>query len=257
MLFDTHAHITDDRFNEDRELVINRIQREGMLVLNCGCDEKSSYLSTVLAKRYDFFYAAVGMHPHDSKDYTDKFEELIKKLAKEEKVVAIGEIGLDYYYDNSPRDIQKEIFIRQIHLADELDLPIIIHSRDASEDTYNILRDHLKNPKGAVLHSFSQSTEMLKRYLALDKNIYFSISGPVTFKNARGLTEMVPNIPVDRIFIETDCPYLTPVPFRGKRNEPSYVAYVADKLAELYGVSTKDIIETTSQNAMRFFDIKR
>ncbi|MBE6038530.1 MAG: TatD family deoxyribonuclease [Anaerofustis stercorihominis] len=256
MLFDTHAHITDERFNEDRDLMIDRIKREGMLVLNCGCDEKSSYLSAVLAKRYDFFYAAVGMHPHDSKDYTDKFEELIKKLAKEEKVVAIGEIGLDFYYDNSPRDIQREIFIRQIHLADELDLPIIIHSRDASEETYKILKEHLKNPKGAVLHSFSQSTEMLKKYLALDKNIHFSISGPVTFKNARALTEMVPNIPLERIFIETDCPYLTPVPFRGKRNNPTYVAYVADKLSELYGRTTEEIADITAENAMRFFGIK-
>lgn len=256
MIFDTHAHLTDDAFNEDRDEVINRIKREGMLVLNCGCDEKSSYLSTVLAKRHEFFYAAVGMHPHDSKDYTDKFEKWIIDTVKiEEKVVAIGEIGLDYHYDYSPRDIQKEIFIRQIHLANDLDMPIIIHSREATQDTFDIIKEHLRTKKGAVLHSFNQSEEMMKKYLDLDMNIHFSISGPVTFKNAKNMLTLVPEIPLDRIFVETDCPYLTPVPFRGKRNNPTYVMYVADKLAELYGKTTEEICDITTRNALKFFNI--
>ncbi|MBR6800954.1 MAG: TatD family hydrolase [Eubacteriaceae bacterium] len=255
MIFDTHAHLTDEQFNEDRDEVINRIKREGMLVLNCGCDEKSSYLSAVLAKRYDFFYAALGMHPHDSKDYTDKFEKWIIEHINDERVVAIGEIGLDYHYDYSPRPVQKDVFIRQIELANELDKPIIIHSREATQDTYDIVKKYLKTKRGAVLHSFNQSEEMLKQYLDLDMNIHFSISGPVTFKNAKNMLTLVPNIPLDRIFVETDCPYLTPVPFRGRRNNPTYVTYVADKLAELYGKTTEEIAEITTQNAVKFFGI--
>ncbi len=257
MFFDTHAHLPDEQFNEDRDEVIQRIKRENMLVLNCGCDEKSSYLCSVLAKRYDFFYAAIGMHPHDSKDYTDNFENRIKEHINDERTVAIGEIGLDYHYDYSPRDIQKEVFIRQIELANELDKPVIIHSREATRDTFDILKAHLKTKRGAVLHSFNQSEEMLKKYLDLDMNIHFSISGPVTFKNAKNMLTLVPQIPIDRIFIETDCPYLTPVPFRGKRNNPTYVMYVADKLAELYGRTTEEIADITARNAMKFFGIER
>lgn len=252
-LFDAHAHLADEAFSDDRDNIINMMQKKKIWALNCGCDVRSSYLSTVLAKRVDFLFSAVGMHPHDAKDYTDETERQFTAWLAEEKTVAVGEIGLDYHYDFSPRDVQRDVFARQIHMANTHNLPLVIHSREAVKDTYDILKSEMNSPRGAVLHSFSQSKEMLYKYL--DMNIYFSISGPVTYANADKLRETVKEIPENRLMIETDCPYLTPVPHRGKRNDPTYVECVALKIAEIKNMPYAEICERTFQNALDFFNI--
>ena len=255
MLFDTHAHLTDDRYNEDRTDIINEIKNSGMLVLNCGWDEDSSYQSLLLADKYDFFYAAAGTHPHDSKNYGESSPDKLRGFLSNRKAAALGEIGLDYYYDNSPRDVQRRVFIDQLRIAGEMKKPAVIHSRDAAKDTFDILSEHASLENGIVLHSFSQSTEMLERYLKLSDNIFFSVSGPVTFKNAQPLRETAGRIPLDRLFVETDSPYLTPHPHRGKRNSPLYTEYVARELARIFDIEYEQLAEITAENAKKFFRI--
>ena len=253
-LFDTHAHLDDERFDEDREQIIEQIKKDGIsLIVNPGADMKSSRAAIKLAEKYDFIYAAVGIHPHDVKDITEADLIELEQMAKHEKVVAIGEIGLDYYYDNSPRELQREYFIKQIELANKLSLPIIIHSRDASMETYEILKGHKKDI-GCVLHCFSQSLEMAELYLKI--GCHLSFAGPLTFKKSSKLKEVARNIPLDKIFIETDSPYLTPEPYRGRRNDPSKVRYVAEELSKLRAISVDKIAEITMNNAIEFFDIK-
>ncbi len=253
-LFDTHAHLDDERFDEDREQIIEQIKQDGIsLIVNPGADMKSSRAAIKLAEKYDFIYAAVGIHPHDVKDITEADLIELEQMAKHEKVVAIGEIGLDYYYDNSPRELQREYFIKQIELANKLSLPIIIHSRDASMETYEILKEHKKDI-GCVLHCFSQSLEMAELYLKI--GCHLSFAGPLTFKKSSKLKEVARNIPLDKIFIETDSPYLTPEPYRGRRNDPSKVRYVAEELSKLRAISVDKIAEITMNNAIEFFDIK-
>lgn len=252
-LFDTHAHLTDDAFDNDREQLIDSIKAQNMLVLNCGYDQPSCENAVELAAQYPFFYAAVGMHPHDADSYNDQFEQDLRRWLQQEKTVALGEIGLDYHYDYSPRETQRELFIRQLKLAAEMGKPVMIHSREASQDTYDILEKHMDKNCSGVMHSFSQSTEMMHRYL--DLGMMFSISGIVTFKNATHVRETVSAIPLDRLMVETDCPYMTPVPFRGKRNEPPFVRYVAETVAQLKQIPTDKLCEVTYRNALNFFDI--
>lgn len=254
-LFDTHAHLNDEAFNEDLTDVIKKLQSENMDgVVNVGYDLESSVKAIELSKQYDFFYASVGLHPHDSKDYNKILENEFIKLTKEnDKVVAYGEIGLDYYYDNSPRDIQKEVFIKQIKAANKLNKPIIVHSRDAVKDTYDILKEYLGNNTG-IIHSCSASAEMVKEYLKL--GLYISFSGSVTFKNAENVRNAARAVPLNRLLIETDCPYLTPVPHRGKRNDPSYVKHTAKQLADLNNISYEELVEITNNNAKEIFGIK-
>lgn len=253
MLFDTHAHLDHPRFDEDREALIARIQKEGVSrVVDPGADMPSSRAALDLARRYDFIYAAIGVHPHEVKDMKEEDFDELREMAKYPKVVAIGEIGLDYYYDHSPRDRQREYFIRQLQLADELGLPAVIHSRDASEETYEIIERYLPKRK-CVLHCFSQSPEMAQRYLKL--GCYLSFAGPITFKNSVKLKEAAKITPMDRIFIETDSPYLTPEPFRGKRNDPSKVRQVALEIAKLKGSDLQTVAKATMENACRFFGI--
>ncbi|RGD73537.1 TatD family hydrolase [Anaerofustis stercorihominis] len=255
MLFDTHAHLNDEEFNEDLDDIIKELKEKHFDgVVNIGYDYESSLKAVELSKKEDFFYASVGLHPHDSKDYNKILENEFIKLVKEnEKVVAYGEIGLDYYYDNSPRDTQKEVFIRQLKVASELNKPVIIHSRDAAGDTYDILKAHLNGNTG-IIHSCSASAEMVREYVKL--GMYISFSGSVTFKNANNVREAAKAAPLDKLLIETDCPYLTPVPFRGKRNKPPYVEYTARMLAEVKGISYEEIIEITDKNAREIFKIK-
>ncbi len=252
-LFDTHAHLTDEAFNDDREIVIASIKQHQMIVLNCGYDEASSEGAVNFAAKHPFLYASVGMHPHDSKNYNDQFEQKITDWLKLPKTLALGEIGLDYHYDYSPRDVQQDVFVRQLALAGIMNKPVSVHSREASQDTFDLLRAHLDPVKSGVLHSFSQSTDMMKRYL--DLGMMFSISGVVTFKNATQVRETVSLIPIDRLMIETDSPYMTPVPHRGKRNDPTYVRYVAETLAQLKQMSVEKLCEITTENALRFFGI--
>ncbi|PAB58070.1 TatD family hydrolase [Anaeromicrobium sediminis] len=255
MLFDSHAHLNDSRFDKDRDQIIKRAKEEGVkYILNPGADFASSVASINLAEKYDMIYAAVGVHPHDAKDMDETTITLLKGLSKKKKVVAIGEIGLDYHYDFSPRDVQKKWFIEQIRLAKEVNLPIIIHDREANQDVMDILKAENAFETGVLLHCYSGSVELAKQYVKL--GAYISIAGPVTFKNARKTVEVVEQIPLEYLMIETDSPYLTPMPYRGKRNESSYVQYVADKIAQIKGISYEQVAEQTCENAKKFFGIK-
>lgn len=256
MLFDSHAHLNDERFDEDREELINSLKAKGVdLVLNPGACIETSKSSVELANKYDFIYAAVGVHPHDVGEMTEDDIETLRKLALEnEKVKAIGEIGLDYYYDNSPREIQKKWFKRQIELANELKLPIIIHDRDAHGDTFEIIKNTKSPEIGCVLHCYSGNLELAKEYVKM--GCYISIPGTVTFKNNKKTREVAKEIPLEYLLIETDSPYMAPEPHRGKRNDPSLVQFVADKIAQEKGISYEQVCEATKENAKRFFNIK-
>ena len=256
MLFDSHAHLNDERFDEDREELISSLNEKGVdLVVNPGACMKTSAESVELANKYDFIYAAVGVHPHDVKDLTEADIQELKRMATEnEKVVAIGEIGLDYYYDAEYKELQKKWFKRQIELANELKLPIIIHDRDAHGDTFEIIKSTKSPEIGCVLHCYSGNVELAREYVKM--GCYISISGTVTFKNNKKTKEVVREIPLDRLLIETDSPYMAPTPHRGKRNDPSLVQFVADTIAVEKGVSYETVCKATKENAKRFFGIE-
>ncbi len=250
-IFDTHAHYDDSRFDEDRtELLSSLCNGCVSVIINCGCDLNSSLKTVELTEKHSMIYGAVGVHPHEAEEITDDDLEKIKDLYKKEKIVAVGEIGLDYFYDFSPRERQIELFRKQIITANELGLPVIIHDRDAHEDTMNILME-LK-PKG-VVHCFSGSAEMAKEILKL--GLYIGIGGAVTFKNARKPVEVVEMLPLDRLLLETDAPYMTPVPFRGKRCDSSHIAYTAEKIAEIKGMYAQELIDKCTKNAKTLFNI--
>ena len=253
MLFDTHAHLLDERFDEDREELIGRLPLEGVeYVVEASSDLADSIRAAALAKEHRKIYSAVGVHPHSAGEWDQKIAVALRSLAKEEKVVAIGEIGLDYHYDFSPRETQKKAFEQQVELALEVNLPIVVHSREATADTLEILR---KFPQvRGELHCFSGSAETARELVKM--GFYIAFGGALTFKNARKTLEAAQAVPMERLLIETDCPYMTPVPFRGKRNEPAYVRYVAQRLAEVKNVDEAEIARVTMKNAKRFFDIE-
>lgn len=254
MLFDSHAHLDSSKFDDDREMVINRAKNNGIaLIMNPGADLESSQNAVKLSEEYDFIYAAVGVHPHDADTMDENMLSIIKALALKDKVKAIGEIGLDYFYDNSPRDIQKHWFKRQLELAKELKLPVIIHDRDANQDVFDILREVDSFKTGVLLHCYSGSAELARQYVKL--GAYISIAGPVTYKNARKTVEVVESIPLERILIETDSPYLTPMPHRGKRNEPMHVRFVCEKIAQIKDIPYEEVEQVTNENARRYFNI--
>ncbi|NLV89401.1 MAG: TatD family hydrolase [Tissierellia bacterium] len=254
MLIDSHAHLDDKRFDRDRDSLIKDLESNGIeLVINIGADLKSSIASVSLAEKYPNIYATVGVHPHDAKNMDDSTLEILRSLAKRNKVVAIGEIGLDFYYDNSPRDEQRKWFREQLKLAKELDLPVVIHSRDAQQETFDTLKEAQDGTLRGVLHCYSGSKEMAMEYIKL--GFYISIAGPVTFKNARVLKEVAKAVPLDKLLVETDCPYLAPEPHRGKRNEPVYVKYVAGTIAELKGISYEELAKATNRNTRELFGI--
>ncbi|NOZ25485.1 MAG: YchF/TatD family DNA exonuclease [Nitrospirae bacterium] len=253
-LIDTHCHLEMSAFDPDRDGVMERARNAGIAaIVTVGSDLEGSEKAVMLAGKYDFVYASVGIHPHDARDYAPEAAERIRIWSREEKVVAIGETGLDYHYDHSPRDIQRRVFEKHLDLALELGLPVIIHSRDAKADTLKILS--ASGVSRGVMHCFSGDMEMAEQVMAM--GLYVSFAGPVTFKNARSLQETASSIPDEYLLIETDAPYLTPVPLRGKRNEPSFLLHTARKLAELRGVSVDDIARITTLNAGRLFGIGR
>lgn len=253
MLFDSHAHIDDEKFDMDRDEVITRALENGVTgIINAGACMASSARSVTLAAEYESIYAAVGIHPHDAKSAQDSDYAQLAEWSKLDKVVAIGEIGLDYYYDFSPRDLQRTVFLRQIDVARQMGMPFIIHDRDAHGDILDILKKEAKGLSG-VLHCFSGSLEMAKEVIKM--GFYISIAGPVTFKNAAKLPEIVASVPLERLLVETDCPYLTPHPHRGKRNEPAYVKLVAEQVAHLRGIDVADLIEATNHNVKKLFKI--
>ncbi len=256
MLIDTHTHLDDARYNDDREAMIARAREAGVeAFVSIGCDLTTSQAAVSLADQYPFVYASVGVHPHEVKHIQDDWYDEFRQLAKNKKVVAYGEIGLDYHYNHSSPKEQRERFREQIQLARELKLPVIIHTREAQEDTIMILRQEKASEVGGVFHCFSGDASLAKD--ALDLGFYLSFSGILTFQNATMLRDIAKNTPLDRVLIETDCPYLTPVPYRGKRNEPAYVSQVAQQLASIYGpaLSLEQISRQTSDNAKRLFKI--
>ena len=251
-MIDTHCHLEMDAFEGDRNDVIKRAREAGLeAFLAIGSDLEGNKGAVALAEEHDDIFAVVGMHPHDAKDFTPAVFNQIKIWAAHRKVVAIGEIGLDYHYDYSPREIQRTVFKQQLDFAKEMGLPVVIHSREAKEDTLGILKD--SGIEQGVMHCFSGDRDMAERALAM--GLYTSFAGPVTFKNASGLREIAKIIPDEYLLVETDAPYLAPVPFRGKRNEPAFVMHTARFLAELRGVSLEDIDRITTLNAKRLFHI--
>ncbi|WP_062240365.1 TatD family hydrolase [Fictibacillus sp. FJAT-27399] len=255
-MFDTHAHLNAIQFEEDLEEVIQRALDEGIShIVVVGFDRPTIKGAIKLADTYDFIYAAVGWHPVDAVDMTPEDLQWIEELAAHPKVVALGEMGLDYHWDKSPEDVQKDVFRQQIQLAKKVKLPIIIHNRDATQDVVDILKSEGAEEVGGIMHCYSGSLEVAKQ--CLDMNFYISFGGPVTFKNAKKPKEVAKEIPIDRLLIETDCPYLSPHPLRGKRNEPSYVKYVAEAIAELREIPLEDLVKKTSDNARQLFGINR
>ena len=253
-LFDTHAHILDDQFNEDRDQVIRNIYDNMALVVNIGCNLDDCPRTVALAEQYDKLYAAVGLHPEDVKTYTPEGWDMICRLAEHPKVVGIGETGLDYYWDTSTKDAQKVLFEQHIDLAKQLHKPLVIHDREAHGDTLEILKRTNAKEAGGILHAFSGSVEMAMEVIKM--GFYIGLGGPVTFKNARKAVEVAQAIPLEYLVIETDCPYMAPVPFRGKRNEPMLVQHTAAKIAELRSISLEELIEATYQNGKRVYGIE-
>ena len=251
-LVDTHTHIYGEKYDDDFSEVISRAEKELEFIISIGYDLESSKKGVELAKKYDFVYSVVGIHPVDIKKYNDEVEQELTKMATDEpRVVAIGEIGLDYHWMEDPKEVQEEIFRKQLEIARKVKLPAVIHTRDALEDTLRILSDY--QDVGGILHCFPGSYESAKPLL---DRYYIGVAGIVTFKNNKKTQEMVKNTPLERIVIETDCPYLTPEPFRGQRNEPIYVKYVAEKIAEIKEISVEEVIKVTTENAKRVYNIK-
>lgn len=252
-IFDSHAHYDSEQFDEDRDRVLSEIKEAGVVyVMNCGADINSSEKAVELSKKYDFVYGAVGIHPTEAFDVTDESIEKIRELTKNEKIKAIGEIGLDYYWEENPsQSDQKIAFRRQMALAEELGLPVIIHDRDSHSDTLEIIKD-FPNVKG-VVHCFSGSAEMAKECVKL--GYYIGITGVVTFNNAKKIIKVCEEIDLDKILVETDAPYMAPVPMRGKRNQSNYIEYVIDKIAEIKGIDGEEVSRITIENAKKLFNI--
>ncbi|EQB89027.1 TatD DNase family protein [Clostridium punense] len=246
MIFDSHAHYDDSQFNEDRALVLKEIQENGVIgVLNCGSDLRGMNMSIELANSYDFIYAAVGIHPEYAQVVNEELIEEMRSHAKNPKVRAIGEIGLDYYWEeNPPREVQKKAFRMQMQLARELNLPVVIHDREAHKDTLEIMKE-FSDVRG-VVHCFSGSVEFAKECLKL--GYYIGITGVVTFKNAKVIKEVAKIVPLDKLLVETDCPYMAPTPYRGKRNQSDYIQYIIEEIAQLKGITKEEVEENTIKN---------
>ena len=252
MYFDSHAHYDDESFDEDRYELIESMKEKGVdFIVNAAADLASCETGIALAEKYPFVYCSIGVHPHDVKSLQEEDLEKLRKWATYKKVVAIGEIGLDYYYDSSPRETQREWFKKQLLLAKELDLPVIIHSREACQETFDLIME--SGVREGVIHCFSGSHELAKEYVK--RGFYIGIGGSLTFKNAKKTVKVVETIGVENILIETDAPYLTPVPHRGKRNDSSYLEHVVAKIAEIKEIPLEEVASITCQNAKELFRI--
>ena len=254
MIFDTHAHYDDEQFDTDRDELLKSMNEAGVgTIVNVSASVESWDDTLKLTKEYPFVYGAAGVHPDYVGDLNEENFAYLEEVAKEEKMVAIGEIGLDYYWDKEGHDIQKKWFVRQLELAEKLNKPVIIHSREAAADTFEIMKEY-KDRVSGVIHCYSYSPEQAKEYVKM--GFYIGIGGVVTFKNAKKLKEVVENIPLDRIVLETDCPYLSPEPNRGKRNSSKNLVYVADMIAKLKGVLYEDVIKVTEENARTLYNME-
>lgn len=252
MIIDTHAHYDDKAFDEDRREVLESMAGEGVgRIVNIGSSLGACKRTIQLMEEYDFVYGALGVHPTDSGELTDRDIEWLRKSCELDKCVAVGEIGLDYYWDEPEREIQKKWFVRQLELAKEVKLPVVIHSRDAAQDTVDIMKAQKAQEIGGVVHCYSYSKELAKTFL--DMGFYFGVGGVVTFNNGRKLKEVVEYLPLDRIVIETDCPYLAPVPFRGKRNDSRKLTHVIQQIAEIKNLPPEEVEKITMQNAYNLY----
>ena len=253
-LIDTHSHYNDEKFDNDRDEVIQNITNSGITtIINAGYSLESSKRAIEIANNYDFMYATVGVSPNDIENLENNYIEQIKEMAKEQKVIAIGEIGLDYYWNKENKETQKEIFIKQVELANQLGLPIVIHTRDAVMDTIDILINKVNCNKKGVFHCCPLNTELIKEGLKL--GFYISFAGPITFKNSKNAEEIVKMVPIDRILIETDSPYLSPEPVRGTRNDSRNIKYIAQKIAQIKNMPIENIAEQIQKNAKTIFKI--
>ncbi len=256
MIFDTHAHYDDEQFDIDREMLLESMEANGIRrIVNIGANVESTRDAVALAQKYPFMYAAVGVHPSEAHELNKEVFDWLETMTHQDKVVAVGEIGLDYYWDKEQdvRDNQKTWFIRQMELARKVNLPISIHSRDAAKDTLDLVKAHGKG-LGGVVHCFSYGVEMAREYLNMD--YYIGVGGVVTFNNAKNIKEVVAYAPMDRIVIETDCPYLSPVPYRGKRNSSLYLPYVVEKIAEIKGLTPEEVCRITWKNGIEMYRMK-
>jgi len=254
MLFDTHAHLDDPKYGEDQQAVIGRAREAGVgLIVNAAENVSTSRATLELTRKYDFLYGAVGMHPHNAHELNEQGLTALRRMAQEPRIVAIGEIGLDYYYDFSPRETQQQVFREMIRLAKEVRLPIIIHDRDAHEDTWRIVREEKATEVGGVFHCYSGSWPWAQEIIK--QGFYIALGGTVTFQNAKKTVEVAQKIPPEYLLLETDCPYLAPVPYRGKRNEPAFVAAVAKHIADIRGMSVEELAAVTTANGRRLFAI--
>lgn len=252
-LIDTHAHLDFNNYKEDRAEVLQRAKKAGVeKIVNVGADLAGSRRSLQLAEKYDFIYAAVGIHPHEADKVNSRTLSELKKLAGSKKVKAIGECGLDFYYDNSPRQVQKEAFKKELELALELELPVIIHSREAAAETFEILAETADFAENLIFHCYAYGPEDIEEVIARD--YYAAFGGLITFNNAEAVRRALAKMPLNRILLETDAPYLTPVPHRGKRNESSYLEYIIKKAAEIKGIEAQKLAEITTENAERIYN---
>ena len=257
MIFDTHAHYDDEAFDEDRAAVLASLRERGVgTVVNICASRASLGRIEELVTAYPFVYGAAGVHPDHAGEMDEECMKELSRLAKLDKIVAIGEIGLDYYWDTAPHEVQREWFIRQLQLALEVDLPVVIHSREATQETLDIMKEMYRRSEGklrGVIHCFSGSAEIAKEYT--DMGFYIGVGGVVTFKNGKKLKEVVEAMPLDKLVIETDCPYLAPVPFRGKRNDSTLLTYVIEEIATLRGMTTEEVERVTEENARRLYGL--
>lgn len=254
MIFDTHAHYSDGRFDNDRHELLMSMEENGIGgIVETGADIKSSNDAIKLSAKYSFVYAAAGIHPQETAGIDERYMDWLRAQAYKNKVVAIGEIGLDYYYDNPGRSTQKKWFIRQLEIAKDTGLPVIIHSRDAAEDTLDIIKEYDVEETGGVIHCFSYSWEIAKKYI--DMGFYLGIGGVITFNNNRKLTDVVCKAPLDNLVLETDSPYLAPEPYRGKRNCSIYLKYIVERVAKLKGVTQQEVIDITERNSKRLYKL--
>ena len=256
MIFDTHTHYDDEQFDSDRDELLGKMQEAGIeTIVDVGASIETTKKALELAHKYDFIYAAVGVHPSEVEELSDDSIEQLRSLSRDSKCVAIGEIGLDYHWPDPAPELQKVWFKRQLDLARQEHLPVIIHSRDAAADTLDILKEEHAEEIGGVVHCFSYSKEIARECTKM--GFYIGIGGVLTFKNARKMVEVMEDTPMDRILLETDCPYLAPEPFRGKRNSSLYLPYVVEKMAQIKGITTDEVIRITRENAMTMYRLNK
>ncbi|MCI9502127.1 MAG: TatD family hydrolase [Hungatella sp.] len=254
MIFDTHAHYDDEAFDEDRDQLLSSFPTNGIqAVVNIGASIQTTKSTLELTRRYAFVYGAVGVHPNETGELNDHLLDWLKDMARQPKVVAVGEIGLDYYWDEPDREIQKHWFVRQLRLAREVGLPVVIHSRDAAKDTLDIMKEQRAGDMGGVIHCFSYGVELAREYLSM--GFYIGVGGVLTFKNAKKLKEVVEYMPMERLVLETDCPYLAPVPFRGKRNSSLNLPYVVQAVSQIKRIPEEEVIRITNENAKKLYGL--